>query len=432
MRNAWAYVLAALLGLAGLVFAWHQLELLPPDRVRIASGSAGGGYHGLAERYAALLAEDDIAAEVIVTRGSVENVALLGADRADVAIVQGGVPVTMPEDVAPAEAIAALFVEPLLIFANAARTISPAPSEWEDVRLAVGPEGSGTRFAWTRLETAMGLEAGRLRLDPRGGSAAADAVLAGEVDLAVFVAPIEAPYLEPLLGNPAVRLLTLDRIEALERRLPEFLTVTLPAGAVDYAGRVPERTVTLLAAPARLIARDGMHPALVNRLVRAARIVHGPPGLLSGSREFPSLRAVDAPLNPDARALIENGPSPLEEILPYWVAAQINSFILLLLPILFLLLPLLRAVPGIYEYAVRMRVFRHYRTLREIDLDLPGAEDAAALDQLDARLDTVEQALREIKLPLAYREQAYFVRGHVALVRQRIAERRARLVGQSA
>lgn len=432
MKNVGAYVLAALLGLAGIALAWDRLDLLPPERVRIASGPAGGGYHGLSERYAALLAEDGIEAEVIVTRGSVENVELLGTDRADVALVQGGVPVAMPEGVAPAEAIAALFVEPLLLFAGGGRTVSADPTDWARVRVAVGPEGSGTRFAWRRLETAMGLTGEAVRPDPRGGSAAADALLAGEVDLAAFVAPIEAAYLAPLFDEPRIGLLALERISALERRLPEFVRVTLPAGAIDYAGRVPDRDVALLAAPARMIARDGLHPALVNRLVRAARIIHGPPGLLSGSREFPSLRAVDAPLNPHARALIEDGPSPLEELLPYWVAAQINSFLLLLLPVLFLVVPLMRAIPGIYEYTVRRRVFRHYRTLREIDLDIAAARDPAELEALDARLDAVEDALRAMKLPLAYREHAYFVRSHVELVRQRIADRRHRLAARQA
>jgi len=117
-----------------------------------------------------------------------------------------------------------------------------------------------------------------------------------------------------------------------------------------------------------------------------------------------------------ARDLIADGPSPLSAFLPYWVVAQISRFAILLLPIVFLLLPLLRTLPGLYKWSIRNRVFRHYARIREID-------DPQQLRELESELAALDREIAYLHLPLTYRGYAYDARLHIDLLRKRIANR---------
>ena len=80
-----------------------------------------------------------------------------------------------------------------------------------------------------------------------------------------------------------------------------------------------------------MIAGPDLHPAVADRLVTAAKIIHGQPGILQSSREYPKTESPPAPLNEVAEELINTGPNFLHAVLPYWIAAQFGRVLLLLL-----------------------------------------------------------------------------------------------------
>jgi hypothetical protein len=172
----------------------------------------------------------------------------------------------------------------------------------------------------------------------------------------------------------------------------------------------------------RLAARDDLHPSLVDRLVSAAREVHSSRGLLQDENQFPSANGATMPMNPQAASLLENGPSPLTLILPYWITAQISKFALLLLPALFLLLPLIRLGPWLYQWRMSARVWRHYGDLLDIDREVLARPDPGRLPALEAKLDGIERDLIDLKLPHRFRDRAYTMRLHIGMVRDRIAK----------
>jgi len=402
------------------VLLWYWLDLVPPDRVRMAAGHPGSGYHAIAERYRAILAEDGITLDIVGSDGSVENARLLAAGEVGLALVQGGVPV-VPASEAEIEAVAVIELEPLLLFTR--NRLGSFPPAWDGVRLAVGPEGSGTRHAWDMLTSAMDLPAGAVAERPIGGQTAADALLDGEIDAAVFVAPLDAPYLEPLFAAADVRLSPIGNASGLARRLRAFLLTDLPAGVIDYRDRVPAESLALLAAPLRLAGREDLHPALVNRLVRAAQRLHGPPNLLRMEGTFPTTTGAGMPVNPTAASLLEEPPTAFEQMVPYWVSAQINRFALLLLPVLFILVPLFRALPGMYDWLLRRRIYRQYRELIAIHMEAGRTRNEDERQRLATRLDNVEASLSNLKVPIRYRESTYLALNHVDLVRRKIALR---------
>jgi TRAP-type uncharacterized transport system substrate-binding protein len=402
-------------------------DLTPPASLRFAAGIEGGGYWRFAERYRAILAEDGIAMELVATAGSVENARLLDARAVEAGFLQGGV-----APAGPAEALGAVFVEPLLIFSriepDGPSGRPPIPrnvAEWSGLTIAAGPEGSGTRAAVMALLAAAGRPAEANRLLPVGAADGAAALLGGEADVAIFVAPLSAPYLEGLLADPAVGLVPVAHAEALSRRLPQSSVVDVPSGAFQLSPPLPARDERLLALVARIVAAPGLHPALVDRLIEAAVRVHGDGDVLSVEGAFPTAEDTSLPLHPYARDRLSDGPSPLSDLLPYWAVAQVERLTILLLPIVFLLLPLLRALPGLYAWGIRSRVFRHYARIREIDAEVTETADAGRLDALDRELVELDRQIAALNLPLAYRDAAYDARLHVELLRRRIDTARA-------
>jgi len=392
-------------------------DLPPPGSIRFAAGPEGGGYAGIAAQYRERLAPDGIAVEILHTRGSVENTELLATGAADVALLQGGI-------LAPpgTEALAALFYEPLFIFTRADAGVSSNPGTWLGLDIATGGEGSGTRAAAEAFFRAAGQIPGQNRLDPRGGSAAADALIRGEVDVALFVAPLNASYLQPLFLNPELVLLPLDYVDALSRRIPQSRVVAFPPGGISLSPTVPARAIDLIVMVAHLDADADLHPAVVDRLVEAAREIHSGRDALTSENTFPTTERISGPVDAYARDLLRSGPSKLQEYLPYWITAQINRVLILALPIIILLIPLLRAIPGVYRWRMRARVWRHYSVIRDIDEEArnAGLEDLRALER---KLEDLDIEISDLNLPLAYRDYAYTARLHIDLIRKRIQER---------
>jgi TRAP-type uncharacterized transport system substrate-binding protein len=423
MSTALRLLAIALLGLllvagvaAAALYALRELGVIPPRTLTIAAGSPGSAYHDTALAYGEILARDGITLEIRETRGSLENAASLAADGgADIALVQGGIPLS--PDV---EGLAAVHVEPLWVFTRSAEA-GADPGTWSGLRVSAGAVGSGTRQVAdgiAALTDAMALrEASTL-----GGNAAATALQAGEVDVSLFVAPASAPYLRDLFASPETRFLSLAHSEAIAQRLPGARLVRLPSGILDYRRPLPPTDMHLVAMVTRLVARDGLHPALVNRLVHAVLAVHGGAGAIPEDDLYPSAADLYIPANRYAAQLLEEGFSPLEQWLPYWIVAQFNRILLVLLPAIFLLLPLLRLLPALYQSLLRRRVTRHYARIHDIDNTLVaegprlGAQQLASLRR---ELDAIEQRVLNTPLPNSHRKQAYTLLHHLDYVRQR-------------
>ena len=61
----------------------------------------------------------------------------------------------------------------------------------------------------------------------------------------------------------------------------------------DLGRNIPGDEVALIGTKAMLAARDGLHPALVNLLLDAAKEIHGKQGFFEEAGEFPGIGQVD-------------------------------------------------------------------------------------------------------------------------------------------
>jgi hypothetical protein len=223
-----------------------------------------------------------------------------------------------------------------------------------------------------------------------------------------------------LLQTPGVSLLDFPQAEAYARRFPFLSVVTVPRGIVALDRDIPSRDHPLVATTTSLVVRDGTHPALVQLMVQAADRIHGGAGWFRRSGEFPTRRAAELPVAPEANRYYDDGPPLLQRYLPWWLANLLDRMWLALAAIVAVLLPLSRIVPPLYEYRVRARVFRWYGELRAIEDDLAAQPAPEARAGLLARLDALDAQVERVTVPLSYADELYALRHAIALVRRRL------------
>ena len=414
--------------LTGVALAWWLLEPPCPTSIEIATGSSQGQYYAFAQQYRDVLAEDGIELRIRETAGSVENATLLHDANSDVdiALMQGGAVTHEGRDKPEnnISSLAALYYEPLWVFYR-------GDQGWDDLsqcsgkKLAVGPDGSGTRALACMLLGENGIDSGDsagTELLPATGNIAADAITAGEIDVAFLVTSPRSPVIRRLLNTPGVQLVDFRRSAAYCRKYRYLRRVTLHEGLLDFEHNLPGGDVHLLAPTASLVVRDDIHPALTPLLLRCVARVHGNGGFLESPGEFPSMHRVDFPLSEAARHHFERGPSPLFRNLPFRWAAWLDRMKMMVLPLATLLIPLVRCAPPVYRWSIRSKIYRWYRVLRDVDqkLRLPVAEIDYAHEI--RQLEQVDRELAEVQVPLSYMDEFYDLRGHVAFIREQLCE----------
>ena len=98
-----------------------------------------------------------------------------------------------------------------------------------------------------------------LALSPR---AAAEKLLAGEIDVAFMMNSWDAPLVQQLLADERVRLSGFPHADAFVALYPFLHKVVVPRGVTDLAKDRPPADVSLIATKASLVVRDDLHPAI--------------------------------------------------------------------------------------------------------------------------------------------------------------------------
>ena len=430
MRSTWAWKdqlsvagPAVVLAVVAFVVALQWVEPAPPSRVVIATGRADGAYYRFGQQYREHLAREGVTLDVRETSGSVENIRLLEdpASGVDVAFVQGGT--GGAATTATLVSLGSLYFEPLWVFSHQA---SP-PADLRGLRgrrLAVGPEGSGTRAVAERLLGATGVTPGAATRLPLAGTDAVRALREREVDVVFMIASPEAAAFKAMLRAPGVRLMSFPRAEAYARAFPFLTRLTVAAGTLSLEADLPRRDTVVVAPAATLVARPDFHPALVDLLLVTTARVHGGRGLFEAPRQFPSPDHLEFPLMDEAQRYHRSGPPLLARFLPFWAATLADRIKVLLLPLL-VLVPLARIVPPLYQWRVRRKIVGRYRDVVAVDQELAQRPTPAACDELLAQLDRIEDSVRNLRVPLGYADAHYHLRLHIDLVRHRVEASRA-------
>jgi len=395
-----------LLAVASIAFAFLGAWLLQsaiPRHIVLASGLQDGMYHQYAQRYKEILARDGVTVEERMTGGADENERLLRDPHSgvDVAFVHGGV--VRPNERETLVMLAALYYEPLWIFYRDSVVLEHF-DELRHRRLAVGSPGSGVRAFMEPLLAANNITSLNSELVPLVNLEALRALQTGEVDAAFLVGPAQFPAIWQALHDPELKLLSLARAEAYQRRFSYITKLTLPPGTIGTK--------------AMLVSRDGLSPAIINLFLEAARELHGNQGFFEADDEFPNTSMVDLPVSADASRHHRFGPSVLHRYLPFTLAAYLERLIVLLVPVVFVIVPLTNVVPRLIRWRMRSRIYRWYGELALLERDIRTRTGTLPVEQWLLDLGRIEQAAARIRAPLSYASEAYTLREHIGLVRR--------------
>jgi hypothetical protein len=222
---------------------------------------------------------------------------------------------------------------------------------------------------------------------------------------------------------------------------------------VEFEPLIPSADVTLLATSAALVVRRDLHPAIKSLLTSA--VLHNPkspfdkagdPVLFHRAGQFPTINDPEYDVSEEVRLAYKTGEPPIllrvlaplnERLkLPFAMTTFANAHgvqgFVLLIPILTLLWPATKTASSLYRWTIRQRLLYWYRELKavELRLDHTGQEEEANV-QL-AEIERIDAAARRMRVPLEFSDQLYDLRGHIRLVRERLADnlRAARLAAE--
>ncbi len=418
-----AIILIVFVMIAAVYWSFH---VAPPKVITITSGPVDSIFYRNAQKYQKILARSGITLKILPSEGTLENLKRLSnpSFRTDIGFVQGGV--AAGTNVENLQSLGSLYSSPILIFYRSSAPIDLL-SQFDGKRLAVGMEGSGAHALALSLLAANGIEpGGGAKLENLDADDGSKALLDRKVD-AVFLMGESAPpqIIRELMRAPGIRLYNFTQADAYVRRMVYLKKLDLPRGAIEFGKDIPSHDVNLVGPAVELIARTGLHPALSDLLLEAAREVHGSAGLYRHQGEYPALLEHEFRLSPDAIRFYKSGKSFFYRSLPFWMASLANRIIVVFVPMVVVLIPALRSIPAIYRWRIRLIIYRWYRALLAIERDMIAQQEAGGREELHSRLNRIEQSVNIMKVPASFADQFYVLRGHIGFVREQLKAKRA-------
>lgn len=411
-------LVTALLGIVlGLVAFVHSA---PPSAITISSGPEDSYFHRTALRYAKKLEKNGIKVTVLTSNGSLQNLERLSdpKSKVDLAIVQGGIK-DKDFKLDKMVSLGSITNQPLMVFYRGKNI--ELLSQLAGKKIAVGLQGSGTRKFALRLLAANGIkekELGTTKLLDMDADDAATALDNRTID-AAFIMSENASYgdIRKLMRSSEIHLMNFKQAAAYVRKIDFLNVLELPEGSVDLGLNIPEKDLTLIGPMVELVAVESLHPAVSDLILDAATEIHSRPGMFQKRGEFPVPVEHSIQLSEDAVRFYKSGKSFLYRYLPYWLASLISRFFVVLLPILLLLVPAIRAVPGIFRWRVRMKIRSRYRELLLLEEKFKNETDSHRLAALRRSFDKIDAEINKMHVRAAFADQFYSLRGHIDYVR---------------
>ncbi len=259
------FVAALIFVIALSLVTWFISRDPLPRQITIATARHGGLYHAMGEDLAKAINDwSDVPVKVSVTDGSAENRELLkgeGSERPDLAIVQAAfVSAAKMDVVAP--------LHPEMVYVIVRRE-----SEVETLRdlagksVSLGPVGTGMRQTAVKILEHYGVE-----VDELENTELFFTELLGDnspLEAAIATAGLSNSHLEEVLQSNSFRLIPITDSEAIAMKEPFLRSAVIPRGLFSEGPPVPNESISTLATPALLVARDDAPKALVQAALAA-------------------------------------------------------------------------------------------------------------------------------------------------------------------
>ncbi|MEO3744971.1 TAXI family TRAP transporter solute-binding subunit [Plantactinospora sp. B5E13] len=234
-------------------------------RLRIATGSATAVYYAVGQSLATILNRElpDMAATVLVTAASEENVKLVSGGRAELGFTQADILPTQPPAGSGLSAVARVYDDLLHLVTRAQGPIH----RLEDLRgrrVAVGAPGSGTAVTANRLLNVANVRSGLAETLALGIDDAVAAMRAGQIDAFFFSGGLPVKAVADFAAETPARFVDLGAwVEPLRKSYREvYVGRDIPTSAY---GTEP---VTTVAVPNYLVVASDLPEQLVYDITR--------------------------------------------------------------------------------------------------------------------------------------------------------------------
>ena len=427
--NRWHLLkgLAALFCIASVV--WLALAYfipVPPSTITIATAFKGSAYERWALSYRERLSRSHVTVNLRYTDGPLDNIRLIKdqSSGVDVAFTFGGV--TNSEQSPELMSLGRVSFAPVWIFYRGAETLERL-TQLKRKRVAVP---AASRVVIDPILAAHGVNPDNTTMLTLPAPDAAKALKDGEIDVIVLTIESGAPFVQALLRDPTVRLMSVTQAEALTRVYPFLARLVLPQGVIDFERNIPANDVSLIANTNAVLVRKTLHPELVYLLAKALSEEHSGAGIFQRAGDFPTVTDPEFPVAQSAVDFYKNGPSFLDRYLPFWIKNYAKRIFALLATIVVIVLPLFSYAPRLYRSFVTYRLGAIYRQLRRIEASLQKEAIASEVSAFEAELVSVDRSIDGFGVPMQHSDLYFSIKSHLELVRIKLKLRHAELQGR--
>ena len=194
-------IASAAIVVAALYITYRLVDPLPPRHFAIAAGMAGSGYDNFARQYARILARHGVELEIRNSVGAVENLNLL---RDPASGVQAAITTFGFTNLADADmlySLGGIFDAAIFILYRNAEPITQF-AQFRGKRLSIGMPGTALRSLILQVLKATDALDASVHLSDLEPTDAIDALIAGEIDVAI-VPQLDGTPCSACLASPA-------------------------------------------------------------------------------------------------------------------------------------------------------------------------------------------------------------------------------------
>jgi uncharacterized protein len=412
---------SAAIVLAVLYVAYRWIDPLPPRHLAIAAGPVASGYDNFARQYARILARDGVLLDIRNSAGAVKDLDLL---REASSGVQAGLTtfgVTQPTDAGIFYSLGGIFDAVIFAFYRSAEPVTQF-AQFRGKRLSIGMPGTALRSLIAQVLKVTDAFDASTRLVDLENAGAIEALIAGEIDLAILPSELDGSLLRRALSISGIRLMNVAQAEAIAKAVPGLKHVVLWRGLISLSHDIPDSNIDLLALRNRVLVRKDLHPALQYLLLEAMREVHSVPGPFSHLGEFPAEQPNDLPLSPTAEAFYRSGPTFWQRYASFWLASLLSRIVFFVIPFVATLIPLIGAAPRFYRWLYVRRIDQLHRALGKIERDRAENPDRSSRHEYRVRISEIESAVRLLKVARPFEVDLQRLRIHLRMVQETLAE----------
>ena len=412
---AWAAIV-----LASLYVVYRLVDPLPPRHFAIAAGIAGTTYDEFARQYSRILARNGVELEVRNYAGAVEHFDVLrdAASGVQAAITTFGF--TEPRDAETLYSLGGISDSAIFIFYRNAEPITQF-AQFRGKRLSIGTPTTALRSLMLEVLKATGALDDSTRLVDLDYVEAIDALIAGEIDAAMFPLQVDDSLLQRALAAPGVRLMNVAQAEAVSKTVPGLKHVVLWRGLISLARDIPNSDINLLAVRTRVLVRKDLHPALQYLLLEAMRDVHWGPGPFNRLGEFPAEQPNDLPLSPTAEAFYRSGSTFWQRYTSFWRTSLLNRIMFFVIPVVAMLIPVIGFAPRLFRSLFVRRIEKLHYALGNLERDLEHSSDTSRFGEYQTRIAEIESAVRSLKVARPFEVDLHRLKVHLRMVQEDIS-----------